>query len=494
MLTDIEFLENGLAVIKLSGRLVRASALQGLSETISKLLGQGRRGLLLDMSRVRGIGMAGLAALVELVARNPKADLAFCALPEKTLAFLRKSGLDRGLMVFPSVQAACGHPVFQRHSLSGTRAVLLCAGKGSRVAPLTEVTPKPMLDVAGRPVMHRIIDHLGQFGLDDVLLNPGHLGHEIISYFRSVPLSGTRLTFVNEGGWTKRDWQGHPIGSASTLKRMQTRNAAFDDDLVVLCGDALIDLDLVEMMRAHRTSGADATIAALTVPGADVHKYGIIEASPNQTVTRFVEKPGPGVTESRLANSGIYIFKPEVLELLPDQDGLDIACDLLPSIMAAGGKIHAYAEPFAWVDIGCGRDYAQATRKCLTGAMSFAQPKGREIRPGVWAMPGAAVSPHARILGPCHIGSGVRVEAGAVLKGVCSVGAGSVVEARTVLSDCIVMPQTLVGSGAWAQDMILHADWAVDHVRADGNAIARGKLDHVGPLSAVVEPEIRKQA
>lgn len=494
MLTEIESLENGLAVIKLSGRLNGASTVYDLTRKIEQLQAKGRRGLLLDLSKVPSMNMAGLAALVELVARNPKADLAFSALPKKTLEFLRKSGLDRGLQIFPSIEDALQHPDFRAHTLSGTRAVLLCAGKGSRVAPLTEVSPKPMLDVAGQPAMHRIIDHLASFGLRDVLVNPGHLGHEIIDYFRKVSLPDTHITFVNEGGWKGGAWQANPIGSASTLKRMQDNNAAFDDNIVVLCGDALVDLDLSEMMREHISSGADATIAALTVPERDVHKYGIIEASPMQTVTRFFEKPTPGKTDSRLANSGIYIFKPKVLELLSSEEGLDIACDLLPAIMASGGKIHVYSSPFKWVDIGCGRDYAQAVRKCLTGALPFAPSQGREIRPGVWAMPGAVVSPRAKITGPCHIGADARIEAGAWLDGVCSIGAGAVVEGKTLLCDSIVMPKTRVSSGTWVQDMILHADWAIYHTHADGSPQERGALDGVGPLELELEQDLRKLA
>lgn len=476
MLIDTEFLENGLAVMKLTGRLVRTSALLNLSEMIVKLQGQGRRGLLLDLSKVHKINMAGTAALVELVARNPKADLALCAVPRNTLEFLRKSGLDRGLQIFPSVQDACQHPDFRAHTLVGTPAVILCAGKGSRVAPLTEVSPKPMLDVAGRSTLHRIIDHMASFGLRDVLLNPGHLGHEIIDYFRANAQPDLRITYVNEGHWRDGDWQSAPIGSASTLKRMQDQNAAFDSDFIVLCGDALIDIDLSEMMREHKASGADATIAALTVPESEVHKYGIIEATSTQTVTRFVEKPEPGVTDSRLANSGIYIFKPSVLELLSNEEGLDIACDLLPSIMTSVGKIHVYNSPFAWVDIGCGRDYARAVGKCLAGETPFAAPLGQEIRPGVWAMPNAYVSPRAEITGPCHIGAHARVEAGAKLTGTCSIGAGATIEGKTLLRDCIVMPETCVEQGTWAQDMIVHPQWAVDHTRADGSPQERGAL------------------
>lgn len=470
MLIDTTAMENGLALVALSGDLNRASALHNLTEVILRLHGEGRRGILLDLGKVRRLNMAGLAALVELVARHPKTDMAFCKIPEKPLAFLRKSGLDRGLRIFETIEEARAHPIFREHALSGVRTVLLCAGTGNRIAPLSHTTPKPMLDIAGRPVLHRIIDHLEGFGLRDILLNPGHLGHQVIDYFRQVPMPDTRISFVNEGRWTQGNWTAEPIGSASTLKRMQVETAAFDTDIVVLCGDALIDLDLADMMREHRQSGADATIAALSVPDHAVHKYGIIEAGLRKTVARFLEKPTPEATESRLANSGVYIFRPEVLSLLPDGNGLDIARNLLPEILNKGGTIHVHDRPFRWIDVGCVRDYAVAATKCLEGNLNFALPIGREIRQGVWAMPGAEVSPKARISGPCHIGTGARVEAGALLEGVCSIGVGALVRGGTVLRDCMVMPGTSVNTGAWADGMILHGEWAINHTTADGSA------------------------
>jgi len=487
-------IEQGLAVVAVGGALVRANALQDLSREVIHLKQLGCKAILFDLAKVQRMNMAGLAALIELVSRNHQTEFGFCALPPKPLAFLRKSGLDRGVRIFSSTAEAQSDPTFQRFLLSGVKTVLLCAGKGSRVAPLTGLVPKPLLDIAGRPTMHRIIDHLAQFGLRDIVLNPGHLGNQIIDYFRATPMPDAHITFANEGQWLDGQWQAAPIGSASTLRRLQDRNAAFDSDVVVLCADALIDLDIGEMMRAHRASGAAATIAALRVPREDTRKYGIIEVGRDHEVTRFVEKPSPSVTDSTLANSGIYIFKPQVFDLLSQAEGLDIAYDLLPTIMSMGQKIHVYAKEFSWVDIGCGRDYAQAVQKSLSGQVCSMAPMGREILPYVWAMPDAQVSRRAKITGPCHIGSGARIAAGAELNGFCTVGAGAVVEERTYLRDCLVMPDTRVAAGAWAKNMILNATWAVDHRYADGSVQNSSAYEHVGPIENRLLLNFKKSA
>lgn len=493
MIIDTHLSESGIATLTLAGALTRASSILSLSEAIAQLNVQGHKALLLDHTKISRINMSGLSALVEMIARHPQSTFGLCALPDKTLAFIKKSGLDRGLHIYDSVEAAALDPRFKRHSLAGTRTVVLCAGQGSRVAPLTNVVPKPMLDIAGRPALHRIMDHLGAFGLKDIILNPGHLGHQIIDYVQSLPLPDHNIMFANEGKWTQGQWSATPMGSASTLKRLQNNHAAFDTDFIVLCGDALTDIDLTDMMCTHRKSGADATIAALHVPTDATEKYGIIETTPTGAVKTFVEKPAPGTTKSTLANSGIYIFSPRVLDLLPDDTGRDIACDLLPRILAAKGKIQTYDVPFSWADIGCGRDYVAASTMSIRGEIPNAPPIGREAHPGVWLEKDAILSPRAVVRGACHIGAGAVIHPNAHIEGTCSIGAGAIIEAGTFLKNCTVLPNTHVMSGAWADNMILHGDWAIDHTRADGrpqNTHALDSIVTVAPQSAIKPKKI----
>lgn len=490
MLLTTQLVDDGLAIIAVSQDLVHASAVKPLADTCESLSESGRRGILIDMSRVRRMNMSGLASVVELVSRHPKWDIGLCAVPKHISQMVSQSGLDRGLSIFADVDSARRAPAFLGRSLSGTRTVLLCAGRGSRVAPMTDITPKPMLDIAGQPVLHRIMDHLAGFGLRDILFNPGHLGDQVIDYFQATIWPDTRIQFANEGQFEDGVWTAAPIGSASALKRMQVTSAAFRSDFVVMCGDALVDLDLAEMMRRHRETGAAVTIAAQTVAADQTRKYGMIETAPAGQITRFVEKPKPGTTDSRLANTGIYIMKPEILGLIPNAPDLDIATHLLPAVLAARLPMRVYDQPFAWVDIGCGRDYAEATSRCLAGDLPFAPPTGKEVRPGVWAAASARVSNQARIEGPCHIGQGAVVAPGATLRGACAIGAGAEVAGNSVLQDCIVMPDTRVGSGTWGKGLILHGDWAVNQAWADGRKTLHPPLDHVETLRSVTDTDL----
>jgi mannose-1-phosphate guanylyltransferase len=494
MLINTTLHEEGSAILKISGGLVRSSDLHGLGDSCRQLAAQGRRCILIDLGASGRVNMAGLAALVELAALNAELHLAYCALPAPALRKLKASGLDRGLALFDTAEEALASPEFRRNSLRNARAVLLCAGRGSRIAPLSDVTPKPMLDIAGRPVLDRIMAHLGSFGIRDILLNPGHLGPQITGHFQQNRPGGTSLFFVNEGSMSSGSWQARPIGSASTLKRMQSRHTAFAEPFFVLCGDALIDLDLAAMMETHRSSGADVTIAAQTVAPQDTHKYGMIETTRRGRITQFLEKPAPGQTDSQLANTGIYILSPRVLDLIPDQDGLDIGSDLLPLVLGAGRHMQVHDAPFSWTDIGCGRDYAHASAQALSGALPDVVPEGREVRPGLWCGAGAQISPRARIEGPCHVGPGARIGPGVRLKGPCSVGAGAVIEPNCVLENCFVLPDTHIARGVWGQHLVLHAEWSFDHRYADGSARNTTPLDGVGPLPEADEKQLKTLA
>jgi mannose-1-phosphate guanylyltransferase len=422
---------------------------------------------------------SGLAALYEEYGRNCDAmQLGFFAASKQVLKIVDRHGLGKVLPLYDGFQQAMQVPGFRSRQLAGVKAVVLCAGKGTRMEPLSAQTPKPMLDFLGAPVLQRILDHLGSFGVRDCYLNPGHLGDQILSHFRTAATRS--VFFTHEGGHRGGGWAGSPIGSASTLARLHHRHSAFSSDYFVLCGDALTDLDMAALMQTHRHSGAEVTIAAHKVPRQDVSKYGIIAAGPQGRVTAFQEKPSLAEASSRLASTGIYVFSPRALQGIPDEPGMDIAQDLLPRILARGGRIQVHDAGFIWADIGCPSDYFHALQKGLTGRLPGTAPAGQQSAPGVWVAPGAEVSPRARILGPCYIGPNARVEAGAELQGTCVLGADCIVEGKTVLRDTVLMPGTQVAKGTWLEAQITAPDWSLSY------DLAPGALHRVPAVTGVV--------
>ena len=147
------------------------------------------------------------------------------------------------------------------------KAMILAAGKGTRVRPLTYDLPKPMIPLLGRPVMAYLVDHLRKNGISEIMVNVSWLHEKIEEYFGEGEQFGVQIGYSFEG-YTKDDGEvvPMPIGSAGGMKKIQEFGGFFDDTTVVLCGDALIDLDLKAALMEHRRKGAMATVITKEVP------------------------------------------------------------------------------------------------------------------------------------------------------------------------------------------------------------------------------------
>jgi mannose-1-phosphate guanylyltransferase len=492
MLTN-QYDEGGITILQLVSHRLTASALPHLMQARDQMVGRGRHAMLVDLSKTRSLTNAGLGALIEFSADfGTGRTLAFCNALPSVVDRIQGSGATALISYYTSKSDALRDKRFQSQRLAGSKALILCAGTGSRMAPLTDASPKPMLDLFGAPLISHLIRHLSQFGLNDILLNPGYKGDQIDDIRTSHPAQ--RLHFFAEGHDDGEGWHGAPVGSASTLAQLQQRHRVFDTDSFVLCGDALIDIDLADMMQAHRECGAAVTIATATVPLADTSKYGILRTNRTGRVLAFQEKPQPDHALSTLANTGIYIFHPRVLTNLPCHDGQDIATHLLPAILARGGHIQSYTKPFEWVDMGCPRDYVRAHFNAIRGHLKTLCPADQihhcaALSPSssgktIWLASDAKVSRRAALNGPCYIGPGTSIAPGVTINGPCVIGAGCRVEAGCLISDSLLLPNTWVRSGAWIDGQLAGPDWAIPYTNADGGFtnFAKVPLDRTGPL------------
>lgn len=152
-----------------------------------------------------------------------------------------------------------------------------------------------------------------------------------------------------------------PLGSAGGLRRVQDFSGFFDQTFIVLCGDALIDVDLSEAVRRHRAAGAIATLIATQVDRRDVSSYGIVVTEDAGRIGSFQEKPSPESARSTMANTGIYIFEPDVFEFIPTNRPFDIGSELFPALIEAGAPFYAMDMRFEWVDIGRTPDFFATT-------------------------------------------------------------------------------------------------------------------------------------
>lgn len=322
--------------------------------------------------------------------------------------------------------------------------MILVGGEGTRMRPLTDTRPKPMLMVVDRPMVEHQLDHLRRHGITDVVFSCGYKPEAIQNHFGDGASLGMKLSYVVDP---------EPLGTAGALKNAEPLIHA--DEIVVRNGDILTDLDIDALAAAHRRSGALGTLTL--TPVDDPSAFGLVRLHDDGRVEAFVEKPRPEDLrpgEPYRINAGTYYLGREVLDAIPAGRAVSIERETFPSL-AAAGRLFGFASGCYWRDIGNPGSYGEANRDVLSGAILTDAPHGeRYLAPGVVMEPGAEVADHSTV------GAGARIAAGAkVARSV--LGAGTVVGAGAKVVGAILGAGVTVGARAVVEGAVVVGDGAV---------------------------------
>lgn len=345
------------------------------------------------------------------------------------------------------------------------KAMILAAGKGTRVRPLTYDLPKPMIPILGKPVMAYLVEHLSRYGITEIMVNVSYLHEKIEEYFGEGHQFGVQIGYSFEG-YTNDAGEvvPEPLGSAGGMKKIQEFGNFFDETTIVLCGDALIDLDIKSALFEHRRKGALASVITLEVPWDKVSSYGVVVSDADGRIRAFQEKPAQADALSNCVSTGIYIFEPEVLELIPSDRPFDIGSELFPLLVEKGLPFYAQKREYNWIDIGSVKDYWEVLQSVLMGEVAQLDVPGIQIDDGLWVGLNTSIdwSGGTRIEGPVYIGSGSRIEAGATIIGPTWIGHGSHVCAGAEVVRSVLFEYTRVLPGVVLDEMIVFKDYSVD--------------------------------
>ena len=307
-------------------------------------------------------------------------------------------------------------------------AVILVGGQGTRLRPLTERTPKPMLPVLGRPLLAYTFDQLRAAGVERAVLACGYLPTQIEAEFGDS-VDGLSLEYRVEP---------EPLGTGGGIRFAAD---GIEETFVALNGDSLREVELRRLLAFHRDRKAKATILLTRVE--DASRYGLVRVDREGHVLGFVEKPSMDEIDTDLINAGLYLLEPEVLEHVPLGRAVSIERDVFPSL-AARGELYALPLPGYWLDVGTPGSYLQAhldllaRRACAEVDAAAEVDPAAELGPSVLVGAGAVVEARAR-LGPlAYVGLGARV------------GAGASVERAVVLPRAVVPAGTRVSSAILA--------------------------------------------
>jgi mannose-1-phosphate guanylyltransferase len=343
------------------------------------------------------------------------------------------------------------------------KAMILAAGKGTRVRPITHVLPKPMIPLVRKPVMEFLVEHLKAHDIKQIMVNTSHLAPVIEEYFRDGDRFGVQMAYSFEGDLIGGQIEGKAIGSAGGMKKIQDFSGFFDETFVVLCGDALVDIDFAQVLRFHGDRKSIATLVLRDVPPDDVSKYGVVQTDASGRIVRFQEKPTRDQAVSSTINTGIYVFEPEIFQYIPSGVEFDIGGQLLPELVRNGQSIFGITLPFAWLDIGSVPDYWEATGLLLRGKVAGFTMPGNEVRPGVHCGINVQIAwDRVRIEGPVYIGSSTSVGDGATIIGPTVIGSGCVIQPGATLRECILADYTRISSVAVLEQKLVFGSKCID--------------------------------
>jgi mannose-1-phosphate guanylyltransferase/phosphomannomutase len=314
------------------------------------------------------------------------------------------------------------------------KAVLMAGGEGTRLRPMTANQPKPLLPVVNKPIMEHVLLLLRKHGFTETVVTVQFLATLIRNYFGDGEELGMKLDYVAEEV---------PLGTAGSVKNAEEYLRG--EPFLVISGDALTDIDLTDMVRFHKESGAKVTIALKRVPNP--LEFGIIIVDDQGRIQRFLEKPTWGQVFSDTVNTGIYIMEPEVLERVAPGEVVDWSGDVFPELLAEGEPLYGYIADGYWEDVGTHESYLSAQADVLSGKVDV-EIDGFEVSPGVWVGEGARVDSRAILKGPLFIGDYAKVEAGAELREFTVVGSNAVVRSEAFCHRTVLHDNVFVGRGA----------------------------------------------
>jgi len=326
------------------------------------------------------------------------------------------------------------------------RAMVLAAGLGTRLRPLTNEITKPMVPVLDRPVMGHIMDLLDRHGFDEVIANLHHFPDSIKGYF------GERLSYR---------FEEELLGTAGGVRGCADflGGGAF----LVISGDALTDIDLGAFVARHREAGGIATLAVKKV--VDTREYGVVLHDRDGRITGFQEKPSPEEALSDLGNCGIYIFEPEIFDYFPDRPFVDWAQDVFPALLENDAPFYMHEVREYWNDVGSLGELRQGTFDALRGELRL-QVEGEEVVPGVTVAGDSALPESVEVEGPVWIGHDVRIGERARLTGPVVLGDGARIGERAQLRSSIVFPGTTVAAESILIGAISGHSGILDSLRA----------------------------
>jgi len=319
------------------------------------------------------------------------------------------------------------------------KALFLAGGIGTRLKPLTDYLPKPMVPMMVKPLLERNMLKLKECGVDEIILSTCYKPQKFEEYFGDGSRLGLKIQYICED---------LPLGTGGAIKNAES---FFDETFIIFNSDILCDINITDMIKFHKQKSAAVTIAVTKVENPSA--YGVIEHDEECYAKSFTEKPKMSEIKSNYINAGIYIFEPYVLKEIPSRRVVSVERETYPLLLQKGYPIAVYKSDAYWMDIGTLEKYTEAHRDILSGKCQI--PEYKVGNKSVYTGLNTLAKPSVKIINPVYIGENVKIGIfstigpNAVIGDNCRVGTGCTVE-NSILWDYVKLE-----SGSMIADTIL---------------------------------------
>ncbi|MEI8082682.1 MAG: NDP-sugar synthase [Actinomycetes bacterium] len=317
-------------------------------------------------------------------------------------------------------------------------AVMLVGGKGTRLRPLTQTYPKPMLPVAGVPVTQHQIARAREAGVGRIVLGTSYQAEVFSDYFSDGSEFGVDLRYVVED---------EPLGTGGAIRNVAVAlDSGPDDPVIIFNGDVLTGVDLVALVQAWRDAEADVAIYLTRV--SDPRAFGLVPTDADGRVVAFLEKPQtPEEIVTDQINAGCYVFRRSVIDEIPPGRVVSVERETFPALLGRGAKVIGVVDDGYWLDLGTPLAFVQGSRDLVTGvAPSPEIPVGgleSLVLSGAAIADDAVVGEGSTVVRGARVGARAQVS-GSVLFDDCMLGEDVVVQDSVIGRSAVIGPRTVL--------------------------------------------------
>lgn len=307
-----------------------------------------------------------------------------------------------------------------------SKAMIMAAGVGSRLDPLTQDVPKPLVPIANRPVMDILFEKLSDISITDVIANTHYKAEQIIDRYKNNKF-GINFNYIHEEQLS---------GTAGGVKKCQF---FFDEgeDFLILSADGLSNADLKAGIETHKKSGAIATIGIKKIALEEIPNFGVVVTDSDGFITGFQEKPSIKDAKSDCINTGIYIFNYKIFDYIPADTFYDFAKNVFPELLDKGIKINTFPVDEYWSDIGTIDQYAQSTKDLFNNLYEIKHSEIIATQKGSYIKGESYIAPSTMFFGFNTIGKNCIIGKNVVLKD-CIIWDDVEIHDNLILKNCII--------------------------------------------------------